>query len=119
MIKEHSIEAFKMYMLFKAPIDKDIPWDTQGIVGIKRFIQRVNKMNISSSQNQDKAIAIINDKYDREYHRNMDKYNFNVAISILMKWYNEINKASDSIDKTTGIKYIQNYIIPFTETNTK
>lgn len=113
IINRHGIEVFRMYLMFKAPIEKQIPWDEQGIQGIKRFIQKVNRIESSGNIEGDSVIEVINRQFDKKYHSAMVKYNFNVAISMLMAWYNNTNNKKDSSDKDIAINSIKKYVVPF------
>ena len=41
VIAAYGADTLRLYELFLAPLDQDRPWDTQAIVGIARFLQRV------------------------------------------------------------------------------
>ena len=41
IIDRYGADTLRLYELFLAPLDQDRPWDTQAIVGVHRFLQRV------------------------------------------------------------------------------
>ncbi|XOU95088.1 MAG: leucine--tRNA ligase [Candidatus Kerfeldbacteria bacterium] len=41
VIKEYGADTLRMYEMFMGPFEDSKPWDTKGIVGIKRFLDRV------------------------------------------------------------------------------
>ncbi len=41
MVDAYGADSFRLYELFMGPFDQPIPWSTQGLVGMSRFLQRV------------------------------------------------------------------------------
>lgn len=51
-IKEFGPDVLRLYVLFKAPYDKDLEWDQQQVAGQQRFLQRLENMvkDVASKQ---------------------------------------------------------------------
>ena len=41
VIAEYGADAMRLYEMFIGPLDKDAPWSTEGIQGVRRFLERV------------------------------------------------------------------------------
>ena len=41
VVKAYGADVFRMYEMFMGPFDQPVPWDTNGIEGVKRFLDRV------------------------------------------------------------------------------
>jgi leucyl-tRNA synthetase len=41
VIAEFGADAMRLYEMFIGPLDKDAPWSTEGIQGVRRFLERV------------------------------------------------------------------------------
>ena len=41
VVQEYGADVFRMYEMFMGPFDQPVPWDTNGIEGVKRFLDRV------------------------------------------------------------------------------
>ena len=41
IVKQYGADAFRIYELFMGPFDQPVPWDTNGIEGVKRFLDKV------------------------------------------------------------------------------
>ncbi|MFA6269844.1 MAG: class I tRNA ligase family protein [Candidatus Paceibacterota bacterium] len=100
-------DTVKMYLAFIGPYNEtgQYPWDIGGVVGIKRFLERVWKMgNELRSMNheliEEKSDAKKpNQKLENLLHKTIKKvtedienYKFNTAISAMMILLNELEK---------------------------
>ncbi|MFH1620747.1 MAG: class I tRNA ligase family protein [Patescibacteria group bacterium] len=41
IVEKYGADVFRMYEMFIGPFDADAPWDTNGIEGVKRFLEKV------------------------------------------------------------------------------
>ncbi|MCI0479260.1 leucine--tRNA ligase [Candidatus Uhrbacteria bacterium] len=41
VVAEYGADVFRMYEMFIGPFDQDAPWDTRGIEGVRRFLEKV------------------------------------------------------------------------------
>jgi leucyl-tRNA synthetase len=41
VIAEYGADSMRLYEMFIGPLDKDAPWSTEGIQGVRRFLERV------------------------------------------------------------------------------
>ena len=124
-----------MFILFKSPPEKDLEWDDADVEGQYRFLNRVWRAVIEFSQATDTANLTAVDSIQQDKLSKEDKtlrravhtaikeitediegdYQFNTAISELMKLSNALN---DTRDKTTvafaeGIRSLVLLIAPF------
>jgi len=114
VVKEYGADALRMFEMFMGPLEDMKPWNTKGIVGIKRFldkIERLKKHVIAIRQQAEKQsrynyseIAASpttprNDKILNLIHKTIKKVTedienlkFNTAISQMMILTNEMDK---------------------------
>ncbi len=98
VIKEFGADTFRTYIMFMGPFDQAAIWDTNGLVGVKRFLERVWNL-------QEKIIPPIpreqkiNDDLSKLVHQTLkkvgddiDNMRFNTAIAKMMELVNEMNK---------------------------
>ncbi len=136
VIDKYGADTARMFILFKAPPEKDLEWDDADVEGQYRFIQRLwrlfhryNKDNIISFKSQ-------NEKYNfndlsteeknvrravhlaiKEITQDLSKLNqFNTAISELMKLTNTLNddlfECRDQIKKES-LEILVKLLAPF------
>ena len=131
VIAKYGVDTARMFVLFKAPPEKDLEWDEADVEGQFRFLNRVWRLVTefvdnpqSSKKFREKnpkskiekdlrraihtAIKEVSEDVDSEYQ-------FNTAISELMKLSNALNdaKCKDSTVYAEGIQTLILMLAPF------
>ena len=112
--EEYGADSIRVYMCFLGPFDKDKPWSSQGILGSRRFLERIWRLSQDSKGKQDP----LNTKIEKKLHSTVKKVtndieslHFNTAISSLMILVNEIYK--ENIKHESLMKTISQLLMPF------
>ena len=99
VVKEYGADSLRLYEMFMGPFDQPIPWDTRNIVGVKRFLDRVWKMQSKVIKSIKSVKLQENSKLDNLTHKTIKKvsedienFHFNTAISSLMILLNEMER---------------------------
>ncbi|PJE59952.1 MAG: leucine--tRNA ligase [Candidatus Portnoybacteria bacterium CG10_big_fil_rev_8_21_14_0_10_44_7] len=110
VVKEYGADALRMYEMFMGPLEDAKPWNTKGIVGIRRFLEKMSNFIISNyhyirtktegvfSPNQDKIIIALN-KTIKKVSEDIKFLKFNTAISQLMILGNTLRREPEANDK--------------------
>ena len=118
VLAKYGADTARMFILFKSPPEKDLEWDDADVEGQFRFLNRVwrsltgfsqsdsvsltqqiNTISQSDLSKEDKALRRATHTAIKEITEDIEgDYQFNTAVSELMKLSNAINDASD---KTT------------------
>ena len=117
----HGADALRLYILFMAPPSDGVEWNDGGIEGTKRFlnklwenIERLSKLKIvDNSDNKNSIVRKVNQSID-SVSKHLDKFEFNTAVSDLMKLNNELSeflKNSQEISKSSKDMIIKNISI--------
>ncbi|MBI2023502.1 leucine--tRNA ligase [Candidatus Giovannonibacteria bacterium] len=127
-VKKLGSDTVRMYLAFLGPYDQvgSYPWDPQGILGIRRFLDRVWKMGASSSKfsvlapsvSLEDAIILIKHfhKTIKKVGEDIENFRFNTAISALMILLNEMEKSQVSRENfETFIKLLAPFAPHMTE----
>lgn len=88
LVEKFGADSVRLYEMFMGPFADMIPWDPQGIVGMRRFLQRVwnvaervdAETSIADERAMNRTIMLIS--------KGVDQLGFNVAVSEFMKWSN-------------------------------
>ncbi len=82
IIKEHGADTFRLYEMFVGPFQETVEWNPRGILGTRRFLEKVWNLKIKKENNNEK---------NKELHQTIKKvtediecFKFNTAISALM-----------------------------------
>jgi leucyl-tRNA synthetase len=133
VIAKYGVDTARMFILFKAPPEKDLEWDEADVEGQFRFLNRVWRLVTEFTANQSSAKidqsklknpkSKIEKDLRRAIHIAIEKvtedlegdYQFNTAISELMKLSNALGDATckDSPIYAEGIQALVMLLAPF------
>jgi leucyl-tRNA synthetase len=88
VIAEHGADAFRLYEMFMGDFEQAKPWSTTGIVGLRRFLERVWKLQIGDAETPPKVRALLH-KTIRKVGEDIENFKFNTAVSAMMIFVNE------------------------------
>ncbi|MCL5666235.1 MAG: leucine--tRNA ligase [Patescibacteria group bacterium] len=117
IVKSQGADTLRMYEMFLGPHELSVSWNDQGVVGIRRFLDRVWVW--TNEQFKNKKIERLKDseKVERVLHKlikkvteDLEEQRFNTAIASFMEFHNEIKQEPVSL-KT--IKTFLTLLYPF------
>ncbi len=98
VVKEYGADVLRTYEMFMGPFEQAIPWDTKGLMGVKRFLEKV--WNLQGKLNQE--LRIKNQELESLVHKTIKKVGediemlkFNTAVSQLMILANALDKEKE------------------------
>jgi leucyl-tRNA synthetase len=99
VIAEQGADSLRVYEMFMGPIEADKPWSTGGLMGARRFLDRVWRLFFDQDDQLHGTLsAPATDDQMRILHRTIDKVDrdteglrFNTAIAQMMTFVNELN----------------------------
>ena len=108
MIKAYGADSVRMYEMFMGPLTVSKPWNTQGLIGVNRFLEKIwgiaqkpySDIDITGKL-EDEALISLRKTYAKTVKKvsdDTDTLNFNTAISQMMIFINECSKL-DSIPR--------------------
>ncbi|MEH2314767.1 MAG: leucine--tRNA ligase [Nostoc sp.] len=129
VISKYGVDTARMFILFKAPPEKDLEWDEADVEGQSRFLNRVWRLvtdYIAAGVSRKQAQSDLT-KAEKELRRAIHtaiqavtedvegEYQFNTAISELMKLSNALTDASgkNSPIYAEGIRTLVVLLAPF------
>jgi leucyl-tRNA synthetase len=99
MVLKYGADTCRLFVLFAAPPEKDMPWNEAGVGGQRRFLERVYRF---VTRNADRAAWGADAAADRQALRKLhqtlrkitadfaDRWHFNTSIAALMELTNEL-----------------------------
>jgi len=113
LVKEYGADAFRLYEMFMGPFDQPIAWDPKGILGTKRFLDKVFqiakfKLQIEESKNEEKEIQIKRKLHQtiKKVTEDIEAMKFNTAIASMMEYVNEIQNSKLKIKNEDFKKFL-------------
>ncbi|MGB3693788.1 MAG: leucine--tRNA ligase [Spirulinaceae cyanobacterium] len=130
VIAKYGVDTARMFILFKAPPEKDLEWEDADVEGQFRFLNRVWRLVTdfaAKSPSEKKQKSAKMNKAEKDLRRAIHlaikevsedlqgDYQFNTAISELMKLSNALGdaKISDSLVYQEGIETLLQLLAPF------
>ena len=107
IINKYGADTARLFILFAAPVDRDLDWSDQGVEGSYRFLGRVWNLVYEYSQNPAKtaldvtALSADQKALRRDVHKTIAKVSddigrrqtFNTAIAAVMELMNKLTRA--------------------------
>ena len=103
ILQRYGADAFRLYEMFMGPLEQVKPWNTRGVEGTHRFLNRVWRMLADSRNGSGLKDTVRNceptDEQSRALHRTIAKVTgdieglrFNTAIAALMEFTNTASR---------------------------
>ena len=94
-IESHGADALRLYEMFMGPITDTKPWNTNGIDGARKFIERVWRLYDESGKIKDEKnvnLELVYHQTVKKVTEDFETLSFNTAISQLMIFVNAVYK---------------------------
>ena len=110
LMKEHGVDPTRLAMFFASPSEKEVLWSDAFIVGVKRFTSRffsicsekikknIGRIDFSKLTGEDNKFYVLIEKTVKKVSEDIDKFQYNTAISSLMAFLNSAEKYSGNDD---------------------
>ncbi len=96
VIKEHGADTLRVYEMFMGPFAQAIAWDTQGMKGSRRFLEKAYGLQdkIKGNQKNPGLVKLIHQTI-KKVSEDIEGMKFNTAISALMVLVNAMEKQAE------------------------
>jgi len=110
VVGDYGADSFRLYEMFMGPLDKSKPWNTKGLQGCYRFLQKVwrlfNDKNKKIVENcSDEATTRLLHQTIKKATQDLDGLRFNTVVSQLMIFTNHLS-GLDILDKDILHKFL-------------
>ena len=113
VINEHGADTLRVYEMFMGPLTAEKSWSTEGVLGVKRFLDRVYRMFNFDILDEVKALDSIYHETIKKVTYDIENVNFNTGISQLMIFVNEVYKQKSlSFEQARGFLKLLNPFAP-------
>ncbi|MDO8424594.1 MAG: leucine--tRNA ligase [bacterium] len=101
--KEYGADTLRIYLMFSGPFQEGGDWQGNGIVGVKRFLERIWQLKEkiqTKSGVQDSKLEQILHKTIKKVTEDLEDLSYNTAISALMILSNQLAGSQETITKS-------------------
>ncbi len=96
IVERFGADALRVYEMFMGPFDQAISWDTNGLIGTRKFLEKVERLFANFEilgekvvQDDEKLLRILHQTI-KKVEEDIESFNFNTAISALMILVNKL-----------------------------
>jgi leucyl-tRNA synthetase len=114
VINEFGADALRMFEMFMGPLEDMKPWNTKGIIGIRRFLDKVWKLQYKLTTNDQQPTTSLNSlmhKTIKKVTEDIENLRFNTAISALMILLNKMEREKEL--RVTNYELLITLLSPF------
>lgn len=110
IIKKYGADTLRLYEMFMGPFDDYIAWDTKGIEGCSRFLNKVLGFILLNKKNKIKKDIDDNKrllhKLIKKITEDIESLKFNTAISTFMEFLNNLEGQNGKISRDLIEKFL-------------
>ena len=95
MVDSWGADAFRLYELFMGAFDQPIPWSTQGLIGMNRFMHRIWALagKVSGEAQPERDVERLLHQTVRKVSADIEAMKFNTALAQLMTLANRLGRS--------------------------
>lgn len=112
IVESHGADTLRLYEMFMGPLEASIAWSTTGVDGARRFLDRIWRLLMTEDGELKSKVGGNDLSLEKVYHQTVKKVTedyeglrFNTAISQMMVFVNEANKA-----ETIPAEYAEGFV---------
>ncbi|MBF0981191.1 leucine--tRNA ligase [Candidatus Gracilibacteria bacterium] len=103
VVAEYGADVLRTYEMFMGPFDQAIAWNTQGMKGVKKFLEKIialwDKIDLEKKEEKPEIETLLHQTI-KKLTIEIDEFKFNTSISQLMILVNKLSEV-DQISKQT------------------
>lgn len=111
IVNEHGADTLRMYEMFMGPFSEPVPWNTNGVVGVRRFLDKAIRMVEKVSDVEDVAVTKMLHKTIVKINADIEGFGFNTAVAQFMMFVNVVQEKG-AITKES-LKTFLRVLVPF------
>jgi leucyl-tRNA synthetase len=110
MVNRFGADSFRLYEMFIGPFDQYTSWNTDGLVGTYRFLERVWRAKEKIGE-ENKEVDILVNKTIKKISEDIENFRFNTSVSSMMILVNKMEEVN-SFSESNYKKFLQ-ILAPF------
>jgi leucyl-tRNA synthetase len=100
VVKQYGADTLRVYEMFMGPFEQMIPWDTKGVIGSRRFVEKIyNLAQKTNAQKTEESLKKLLHKTIKKVGEDIDSMKFNTAVSSMMEFVNAYQTSKDGLAK--------------------
>lgn len=115
VVNEYGADALRIYEMFMAPFNTEIPWSTKALQGSYRFVKRVWDLFQASELKAERSEVNLGAKLNKTINkitRDIPEVKFNTSIASMMEFLNDWERNPQGLSRDDAKKFLQ-VLAPF------
>lgn len=94
IMEKHGADALRVYEMFMGPFEQAIAWNTNGLVGARKFLEKVSTLagKVADDCKDDQEVLSLTHKTILKVGNDIQSFKFNTAVSALMILVNKLTE---------------------------
>ncbi|MFC1770256.1 leucine--tRNA ligase [Candidatus Margulisiibacteriota bacterium] len=118
IIDKYGADTARLFILFGAPVERDLDWSDSGAEGAFRFLKRVYKLCLNSkdfplAEDKQKELEKQVHKCIKSVTQDLERFSFNTAISRIMEFLNFMYHHGTSEEAVKALVLLLSPFAPF------
>ena len=109
IVKQYGADTLRLYEMFMGPFEQMIPWDTKGVVGCRRFIEKIYNLAINKvvpAKGNENLKKLLH-KTIKKVGEDIELLKFNTAVSSMMEFINAWQASVEGLDKKDSVDFLK------------
>ena len=97
VVREYGADAFRLYIMFMGPFEQSVPWDTNGLEGVRKFLDKVWNLGsiVARESKVEPSLLSLYHQTIKKVSEGIDRLQFNTCVSALMILVNAFQDAGE------------------------
>ncbi len=112
IVRDYGADSLRMYILFMGPFEEPVPWSLNGLIGVRRFLDKVERyvqrwVDRQESDKSEEYDGLV-EPYLYKVSNDIESFKFNTAVSSFMSLFKELT--AEVVDRNEPSNFIERYV---------
>ncbi len=92
IVSSHGADTLRVYEMFMGPFDQPVPWNEQGVKGVRKFLDKVERLSGQIVKKETESVTKELHKTIKKVTEDIESMAFNTAVAQMMIFVNTVNE---------------------------
>lgn len=92
IVQEYGADTLRVYEVFMGPFEEPVPWSTNGVIGVRRFLEKVMRLSEKVVDEENSAVTKALHKTIQKVGDDIEGFRFNTAVAQMMTFMNTVQE---------------------------
>ncbi len=111
IVQAHGADTLRVYEVFMGPFEEAVPWSTNGVIGVRRFLDKAMRLQEKIAEREDVVVTKALHRTIEKVTKDIEGFGFNTAVAQLMIFVNTVQEKG-AITKESLTQFLR-VLVPF------